>query len=40
MTRFWRIWCRVFHRSTMYAGGDEYQCRRCLEVWPCPWRKA
>jgi hypothetical protein len=32
-----RFICRIFHRSLMYAGGDQAECRRCGLLWPVPW---
>jgi hypothetical protein len=36
MTRLWRWYCRNFHGSPMYAGGKEYECRRCRLRWVSP----
>jgi hypothetical protein len=31
-----RFWCRYFHGPIMFAGGREYECRRCGMKHPSP----
>ena len=28
-----RLYCQIFHRSIMWAGGKTYECRTCGEVF-------
>jgi hypothetical protein len=31
------LWCRLFHRKIMFAGGKTFECRSCFRTFLTPW---
>ena len=37
MQKLSRLWCKLFHRGTMWPIHGQYLCPRCLLAHPVPW---